>query len=67
MYLSMTDQDYQDVCREARLHTARALRLVDVSDLADTDLDRSINREDHVAHDLLQRFLETYQQWWEKP
>jgi len=66
MYLSMTEQDYQDVRREARLQTARAIGIPDESDATDCDLDASINRADHVAHDLLHRFLDSYQQWWQK-
>lgn len=66
MYLSMTEQDYQSVRREARLQTARALGISEDSALADSDLDASINRADHVAHELLHRFLDSYQQWWQK-
>jgi hypothetical protein len=65
MYLSMTDQDYEQVRREARLHTAKELGLGDGSTLSDAELDSAINIRDHVAHDLLQRFLDTYQLWWE--
>ena len=66
MYLSMTEQDYQGVRREARLQTAIALGISDASDLSNADLDTAINRSDHIAHDLLHRFLDSYQQWWHK-
>lgn len=33
--------------------------------MSDTQLDAAINSRDHVAHDLLHRFLDTYQLWWE--
>lgn len=66
MYLSMTEQDYQAVRREARLETALALGISDGSALSDSDLDLAINRSDHIAHDLLHRFLGSYQQWWQK-
>jgi len=66
MYLSMTEQDYQSVRREARLQTAQALGISDGSELSDPDLDAAISRADHVAHDLLHRFLDSYQQWWQK-
>ena len=66
MYLNMTDQDYQGVRRDARLQTALALGISDASDLSDSDLDTAINRSDHIAHDLLHRFLDSYQQWWQK-
>jgi hypothetical protein len=55
MYLIMTEQDYQDVRREARLQTARAIGIPDESDATDCDLDASINRVDHVTHE---RFCE---------
>jgi hypothetical protein len=66
MYLSMTEQDYQSVRREARLQTALALGISNAPDLIDSDLDTVINRSDHIAHDLLHRFLASYQQWWQK-
>ena len=66
MYLSMTEQDYQGVRREPRLQTALALGISDASELSDADLDTAINKSDHIAHDLLHRFLESYQQWWQK-
>ena len=66
MYLSMTEQDYQGVRRDARLQTALALGISDASALSDSDLDMAINRSDHIAHDLLHRFLYSYQQWWQK-
>lgn len=66
MYLSMTEQDYQGVRRDARLQTALALGISDASILSDSDLDMAINRSDHIAHDLLHRFLNSYQQWWQK-
>ena len=66
MYLSMSEQDYQDVRREARLQTALALGISGGSALSDSDLDLAINRSDHIAHDLLHRFLASYQQWWQK-
>jgi hypothetical protein len=66
MYLSMTEQDYQGVRREARLQTALALGISNASNLSDSDLDKAINKSDHVAHDLLHRFLGSYQQWWVK-
>ena len=66
MYLSMTEQDYQGVRSEARLKTALALGISNASDLSDSDLDIAINRSDHIAHDLLHRFLDSYQQWWQK-
>lgn len=66
MYLSMSEQDYEGVRREARLQTAKALGVSDGSALSDSDLDAAISRADHVAHDLLHRFLDSYQQWWIK-
>jgi hypothetical protein len=66
MYLSMTEQNYQSVRRDARLQTALALGIPDASTLSDYDLDMAINRSDYIAHDLLQRFLNSYQQWWQK-
>ena len=66
MYLSMTDEDYQTVRREARLQTALALGIANGSELSDSDLDTAISRADHIAHDLLVRFLSSYQQWWQK-
>jgi hypothetical protein len=66
MYLSMTEQDYQSVRREARLQTELALGISNAPDLIDSDLDTAINRSDHIAHDLLHRFLVSYQQWWQK-
>ena len=66
MYLSMSEQDYEGVRREARLQTAKALGVSDGSALSDSDLDAAISRADHVAHDLLHRFLDSYQQWWQK-
>jgi hypothetical protein len=66
MYLSMTEQDYQNVRREARLQTALALGISNAPDLRDSDLDTAINRSDHTAHELLHRFLDSYQQWWRK-
>ena len=66
MYLSMTEQDCQNVRREARLQTALALGISDGSALSDSELDTAINRSDHIAHDLLHRFLDSYQQWWHK-
>jgi hypothetical protein len=66
MYLSMTEQDYQNVRREARLQTALALGISNAPDLIDSDLDTAINRSDHIAYDLLYRFLVSYQQWWQK-
>jgi hypothetical protein len=44
MYLSMTEQDYQSVRREARLQTALALGISNAPDLIDSDLDTAINR-----------------------
>jgi len=66
MYLSMTEQDYQDVRREARLQTALALGIADGLELSDSELDMAIHKSDHIAHDLLHRFLSSYQQWWQK-
>ena len=66
MYLSMTEQDYQSARREARLQTALALGISNAPDLSDSDLDTAINRSDHIAHDLFHRFLDSYQQWWQK-
>ena len=66
MYLSMTEQDYQSVRREARLQAALALGISDGSALSDSEIDTAINRSDHIAHDLLHRFLDSYQQWWHK-
>ena len=66
MYLSMTKEDYQNVRREARLQTALALGIANAQDLSDSDLDMAINRSDHTAHELLRRFLDSYQQWWRK-
>jgi len=62
----MTEPEYQGVRREARLQTALALGISDGSALSDSDLDMAINRSDHTAHDLLHRFLNSYQQWWQK-
>lgn len=66
MYLSMTEEDYQNVRRQARLQTAMALGIANAPDLSDSDLDTTINRSDHTAHELLHRFLDSYQQWWQK-
>lgn len=62
----MTEQDYKGVRREARMQTALGLGISNASDLSDSDLDTAINRSDHIAHDLLHRFLDSYQQWWQK-
>jgi hypothetical protein len=62
----MTEEDYQNVRREARLQTALALGIVNAPDLSDSDLDTAISRSDHTAHALLHRFLDSYQQWWQK-
>ena len=66
MYLSMSEEDYQTVRREARLQTALAIGIANGSELSDSDLDAAISKADHLAHDLLQRFLDSYQQWWQK-
>jgi hypothetical protein len=46
MYLSMTEEDYQNVRTEARLQTALALGIANAQDLSDSDLDMAINRSD---------------------
>ena len=50
------------------LHVRRSTgkRLFFEVPLSDSDLDIAINRSDHIAHDLLHRFLDSYQQWWQK-
>jgi hypothetical protein len=48
------------------LRRSTAKRLFFEVPLSDSDLDIAINRSDHIAHDLLHRFLDSYQQWWQK-
>lgn len=60
----MTEQDYQDVLHEARVQVAKALAVPDHLELTDNQLDAAIQSADQVASGLLNRFLNTYEQWW---
>jgi len=63
MYLSMTEQDYEEVIKEARIVVAKRLG-ISVDREPVWFLRSAIRCRDSLAADLLDKFIEVYTDWW---
>ncbi len=62
MYLTMTQQDFEDVINEAPRIVAQRLPLS--ADQKQGNLRDEIRKVDPLAAGLLEKFIETYTEWW---
>jgi hypothetical protein len=63
MYLTMTDQDFQDVIQEAPIMVARRIGVS--SDQDPSQLLEAIEQQDKLASGLLNKFIDAYTEWWQ--
>lgn len=66
MYLGMTEADYDSVIKWVPINVADRLGIQNTSILTAEELMLEIKQTDAVAFTLMQDFLTTYQEWWQR-
>ncbi len=66
MYLGMTEEDYENVIEQVPPNVADRLGIQNASSLTAEVLKQEIKNSNSIAFSLMQAFLETYTEWWQK-